>query len=273
MPNSINTNTGQLVALRNLSRVNATLEQTQDRVSTGLKVIGPKDDASNFSIAQGIRGDIKAHQAVQQGLSQASGIMAAVIAGATTVSDLMMEMKKKAIEGTDPSLTATQRSILAADFLQLRDLGDTIVDNIRPGGFNLVDNGATAMQVVSDTQGNTITVQPQVISMVVLQFGLPNTDLNSVANAQQALGIVNNAQTSIQLALGAFGAAHKQIESQMKFDKFLTDALEEGLGSLVDADLGKESAKLQALQVQQQLSVQALGIANQHPQTLLGLFG
>src|SRR5690349_12757116 len=113
---SINTNVGALVALRNLASTSTGLENTQNRVSTGLRVIGPKDDASNFSIAQGIRADIKSFEAVQQSLSSGRGILTVAIAGATSVSNLLADIKKKAIEASNPANTASQQTILANDF-------------------------------------------------------------------------------------------------------------------------------------------------------------
>src|SRR3546814_7802584 len=72
--NSINTNPGVFVALRTINSVNRNLDVSQNRVSTGLKVAGALDDASNFSVAQGIRGELTAIGAVTQGLNNAKGI-------------------------------------------------------------------------------------------------------------------------------------------------------------------------------------------------------
>ena len=107
---SVNTNVGAMVALRNLTLTNGALDQTQDRVSTGYKVIGPKDDASNFSIAQGLRGDLKAFDAVQQSLSSGRGVVATAIAGATSISDLVADIKKKIIEARSEEHTSELQS-------------------------------------------------------------------------------------------------------------------------------------------------------------------
>ena len=113
---SINTNPGALIALRNLERTNKSLAETQNRVSTGLKVTGAIDDASNFAIAQGIRGDIKALGAVTQGLNNAKGIAKVAIAGTTSISDLLQSVRQKLTELSNEGITTTQRSILANDF-------------------------------------------------------------------------------------------------------------------------------------------------------------
>src|SRR3546814_11527771 len=110
--NSILTNPEALVALRNLERTNRSLAITQSRVSTGLKVTGAIDDASNFAITQGIRGDVKALGAVVQGLNNAKGIAKVAIAGATSVSDLLQTIRQKLTELSNEGITTTQREIL-----------------------------------------------------------------------------------------------------------------------------------------------------------------
>ena len=91
--NSINTNSSAFIALRTLNSVNRNLDQTQNRVSTGLKIAGALDDASNFSIAQGIRGELKAIGAVTQGLNNAKGIGKVALAGTTGISDLLQTVR------------------------------------------------------------------------------------------------------------------------------------------------------------------------------------
>src|SRR5258708_5111442 len=113
---SINTNVSALVALQNLTLTQSQMDTTQNRISTGLKVVGPKDDASDFSIAQGLRSDLKAFDAVQQSLSAGQGIIQTAMAGATSLSNLLAEIKAKAIEAANPSNTANQQSILTNDF-------------------------------------------------------------------------------------------------------------------------------------------------------------
>ena len=268
---SINTNVGAMVALRNLSTTNSMLEKTQDRVSTGYKVIGPKDDASNFAIAQGLRADLKAFDAVQQSLSSGRGIVAAAIAGATSISDLMADIKKKVIEASNPANTSTQQSILAADFNSMLEQLNTFVSNAVYNGRNLISTGSQTVSITSTITGGQLSIT------AASGLGGVSTSLSAgVANTAAALSLltaVNAQELIIGNALGTLGANAKNIEFLSTFTKTLADAVTEGLGSLVDADLAKESAQLQALQVKQQLGIQALSIANQRPQTLLSLFG
>jgi flagellin len=268
---SINTNIGALVALRNLGSTNSLLERTQDRVSTGYKVIGPKDDASSFSIAQGLRADVKSFQAVQQSLSSGRGVVAAAIAGATAVSDLLADIKKKVIESSNPANTASQQSILAADFTSMLTQLNTFVSNSVYNGRNLISSASASVSITSTITGGQLTITN------ASSLGGVSTSLSagvaSTAAALSLLTAIDAQELLVGQALGTLGANSKNIEFLSTFTSTLSDAVTEGLGALVDADLAKESAQLQALQVKQQLGIQALGIANQRPQTLLSLFG
>jgi flagellin len=155
---SINTNIGALVALRNLNTTNAALDRTQDRVSTGLRVTGPKEDGSTFSIAQGLRGDLKAFDAVQQSLSSGRGVVAAAIAGATAVSDLLADIKKKVIEASNPANTSTQQSILAADFTSMISQLNTFVSNAVYNGRNLISDSSPSVSITSTITGGQLTI-------------------------------------------------------------------------------------------------------------------
>jgi flagellin len=268
---SVNTNVGAMVALRNLSFTNASLEQVQDRVSTGFKVIGPKDDASNFSIAQGLRADLKAFDAVQQSLSSGRGVIAAAIAGAENVSNLLADIKKKVIEASNPANTASQQSILSSDFSNMVMQLDNFVSNAVYNGRNLISSGSTTVSITSTITGGQLALT-NASSLGGVSTAL-STGVGSTAAALSLLTTITAQELIVGQALGTLGANAKNIEFLSTFSKTLSDAVNEGLGSLVDADLAKESAKLQALQVKQQLGVQSLSIANQRPQVLLSLFG
>ncbi len=268
---SINTNIGALVALRNLGSTNSLLERTQDRVSTGYKVIGPKDDASSFSIAQGLRADVKSFQAVQQSLSSGRGVVAAAIAGATAVSDLLADIKKKVIESSNPANTASQQSILAADFTSMLTQLNTFVSNSVYNGRNLISSASASVSITSTITGGQLTIT-NASSLGGVSTAL-SAGVASTAAALSLLTAIDAQELLVGQALGTLGANSKNIEFLSTFTSTLSDAVTEGLGALVDADLAKESAQLQALQVKQQLGIQALGIANQRPQTLLSLFG
>lgn len=271
--NSILTNPEALVALRNLERTNSLLSTTQNRVSTGLKVTGAIDDASNFAIAQGIRGDIKALGAISQGLNNSKGIANVAIAGATSISDLLQTVRQKLTELSNEGITTTQRQILTNDFAELLSQASNFIDNAVFNGVNLLDTAAAAPSIntLSNLAGGTLTLTNQ--DLRTQTFSLAAVSLGSATSAQQVIANqYSNLESVVNAALGSLGAEARALDLQTSFLDQITDATEEGLGNIVDADMARESARLTALQVRQQLGVQVLGIANQAPQILLGLF-
>lgn len=271
LSNSINTNVGAMVALRNLNSTNMDLSKTQDRVSTGLKVIGALDDASSFAIAQGIRAEIKAVGAVQQGLANGRGVATVAISGTTEISNLLADIKKKITEGMNAGNTTSQQGILDADYTELVDQVLNFIQNSEFNGKNMLQATSADVSVIADTGGGTLTIRAQDLQSNV--FDLLNAeDLSTTTAATAALSVVNTAIDTVGTALGQLGADSRALEFQDNFLNSISDALDAGLGSIVDADLAKESARLQALQVKQQLGVQTLSIANASPQVLLSLF-
>ena len=269
--NSVNTNQGALLALQYLNSTNKKLDQTQDRVSTGLKVIGAVDDASSFAIAQGIRADIKGYQAVSQGIANAKGVANIALAGTTAISDLLGDLQAKVTSALNAANTTQQQNIISTDFTNLSSQVNQFINNAVYSGRNLLSSGATSVSVISNIDGSSITIRTAsaVFAAATLIGG---QNLNTTAAALQALTIVNQAKATVAAVLGTLGADYRTIQFQDDFISKITDSQEVGLGSIVDADLAKESARLQAYQVQQQLGIQTLNIANQRPSTLLSLF-
>ena len=269
--NSINTNVGALVALQNMNSINNRLDTTQNRVSTGFKVTGAVDDASSFSIAQGLRGELKAYSAVSQGLANARGVMTVTEAGATAVSDMVGDIKKKVVELANAALTTAQRSILTADFEQLLNQARAFINQATFQGTNLLNSGAATVNVISDIDGSSIQMRSNNLIDDLDTFS-GAADVSDASAATSTLDALATFEAEVNTALGNIGADTRQLNFQDDFIGKIADAVEVGLGSIVDADLAKESAKLQALQIQQQLASQSLSIANQRPSILLSLF-
>ncbi|MBU0723811.1 MAG: flagellin [Alphaproteobacteria bacterium] len=269
--NSINTNPGALIALQNLNSINNRLDVTQNRVATGFKVGGAVDDASSFSIAQGLRGELKAYEAVSQGIANATGVLNVAEAGATALSNLAGDIKKKVTELANGALTSAQRTILSDDFTQLLVQARDFLNQATFQGNNLLASDAADTEVISDIDGSTITIRANNLIDDLDTFSAA-ADVTSAANSVTTLSDLATFETAINTALGNIGADTRRLKFQDEFIGKIADAVEVGLGSIVDADLAKESAKLQALQIQQQLSSQTLSIANQRPSVLLSLF-
>jgi flagellin len=269
--NSVNTNVAAFVALQNLNTINTRLDTVQNRVSTGLKVNSAVDDASNFAIAQGTRATLKAYEAVSQGLANAKGITSVTLAGATSISDLLGDIQKKITEGQNAGNTTEQQQILNADFSNLVSQINTFITNSTYNGRNVLSAQSTSINVIANADGTTLTIRSN--SAFATQSSLLGAqNLSSTIGAFRALSALFQATAVINQVLGNLGADTRQLNYQDEFLNKLADSTKEGLGAVVDADMARESARLQALQVQQQLSVQTLGIANQRPQTLLSLF-
>ena len=274
MSNSVNTNVGAMIALQNLNATNTDLAVTQSRINTGKKVASVKDNGAIWAIAQGQRADIGALGAVKQSLDRGVAAVDVAIAAGETVSDLLLQLKEKALAATDASLKTAARAALNEDFKALRDQIATVTTNAEFNGINLLKTGATGFNALANAQGNaTITVGAEVMALGSTTVSVATTQsIDTLTKAAASLTAVNNSIDAVSGALARLGTKSKALTTHLSFVGKLTDSLESGVGNLVDADLAKESAKLQALQTKQQLGVQALSIANQTPQLVLSLF-
>ena len=283
MSNSIVTNPEAFVALRNLERTNEKLSKTQERLSTGLKVTSATDDASNFAIAQGVRGDVRALGAITQGLNNSKGIGEIALAGVTAISALLQDIRQKLTELANGGLTTAQRVIVKADFDKLMSQAYGFVSNSNFNGRNLLISNATNVNTISNLNGTNLTLTARSgtssgVTHLIKSLAAATLGTNGAAsNAENAQSVIiaqyAALETEINTSLGALGAEIRALKFQTDFLTTVNDSTEIGLGNIVDADLARESAELTALQVRQQLGVQVLGIANQQPQILLNLLG
>jgi flagellin len=271
MPMSINTNAGAMIALQSLNSTNTSLEKTQLRITTGLRVGGPKDDAATFAIAQNMRGDIAGMGAVKTNLALGQSITNVAIDAGKAIADLLVEMKAKAVQASQEGLDSDSYTALHQEFTSLRNQIESIVATAEFNGKNLIDSAAQDLKVLSTVDGSTITVSKQSIDTTTL--GILTVSLSSATTAATALTAVSQAIIDVSNALASLGSGAKRIDIQADFTGKLIDILKQGVGNLVDADLAQESANLQAFQIKQQLGVQALAIANAGPQAILSLFG
>ncbi len=274
MSNSVNTNVGAMIALQNLNATNTELATTQSRINTGKKISSVKDNGAIWAIAQGQRAEIGALGAVKQSLDRGVAAVDVALAAGETVSDLLLQLKEKALAATDASLKTAARAALNEDFQALRDQIATVTANAEFNGINLLKTGATGFNALANAQGNaSITVGAEVMALGSTNVTVSTTQsIETLTKATASLAVVNASIDNVSGALARLGTKSRALETHLKFVGNLSDTLESGVGNLVDADLAKESAKLQALQTKQQLGVQALSIANQTPQLVLSLF-
>jgi flagellin len=272
---SIHTNKSALVALQNLNATGAQLEDVQRKISTGLKVGSAKDNASTYSIAQHQRADVNSYSAVTDSLNRATSLADVSLAAGESVSDLLNEIREKVVASLDPSIDATSRNALNSDYQSLLGQIAHIVENSAFDGSNILNGSLTSdIGFIANADANssiTLSVRNLSLGGPIITFDGTST-LTTATSAAGVLTALDASIDNVNANLGALGSQAKQIEGHRAFVTKLADALTAGIGNLVDADLAKESARLQALQVQQQLGTQSLSIANQAPQSILSLF-
>jgi flagellin len=272
---SVHTNKPALIALQNLNKTNESLETIQNHINTGLKIANAKDNASVWSIAQNQRADIGALSAVQMSLDRANSISEVSMTAGESVSDLLVQLKEKVVAAMDTSIDTASRTALDSEFKSILRQITQVTGNAAFDGANLLNGSIPAnIQFLANAEASsyiTLSAQDMSLGGTIITIS-PTASLASVTLSSAILTDLNNSIVNVNQALGSLGAQAKQITAHNTFVGKLTDTLTAGVGSLVDADMAKESASLQALQVQQQLGAQALSIANQAPQIILSLF-
>ena len=274
MANSVNTNAGAMVALQNLNRTTNELATVQNRISTGKKVASAKDNGAVWAIAQNQRAISGSLNAVKDSLQRAGSTVDVAISGGETVSDLLLQMKEKALASADTSLDSASRTALNEDFKSLRDQISKAVSNADFNGANMIKSGGTTLASLANADGTSkITVAAQDLSLGGANVTVAAAgSIGTVTTATAMIATVTTSITNVSTALSKLGTGSRSLASHLTFVGKLQDTLDAGVGNLVDADLAKESARLTSLQTKQQLGIQALSIANSSSQTLLGLF-
>ncbi len=271
---SINTNVSAMLALQNLNASQADLRSAEQRISTGLKVATAKDNGAIFAIATTQRASSRALDAVRESLQRSQSVVDVSAASGEIISDLLIQMKEKALAAADAQLNTNSRAAMNADFVSLRDQITKAVNNGGFNGANLIKAGAPDVAALADETGKSLlTVKAQDLSLNSANVKVTaTTSVSTVTLASGALTLVNASLQNVSLALAKLGTGGRALSTHLVFVNKLQDAIDAGIGNIVDADLAKESARIQALQTKQQLGFQALSIANQGPAQLMSLF-
>jgi flagellin len=271
---SVNTNTGAMTALQYLQQTQGQLNKTQTAINSGLKVASAKDDGAIYAIAQNQRGAVAGYSSVISSLNNGSSAIDVALSAGQSISDLLIQLKQKALSAADTSLDTASRQALNADFTALRDQITTIVKNAVFNGFNLVDGSTTKVQALASADGTrhvTTLAQNMTLSGSIVTIKTTST-ISTQVKASALISTIQTSLTNVNSALAKLSAGSAKFSIQATFTQKLSDTLTTGIGNLVDANMASESAMLQSLQVKQQLGIQALSIANQAPQTILSLF-
>jgi flagellin len=305
--NSVNTNMDAMVALQSLETTQTQLASTQKQISTGYRVADSTDDGAAYAIAQGVRSTVGGLTSANQQLGNVQGLLNTTQTALNNVSNMMGSMRDVLVKLSDSSVQGQDRlnyitqytsmlSNVANDITGATYENKSLIGNLSSttdtaaGSTKGTLTGATTygfgtVSVVQDGGGDQYTIASQGASGAYssIAFGTASTGgLGSAAFVQGLLGpqtagatsggVFTRMQNSIATSLNQIGSNINYVNNQTTFNNDKIDALNSGLGSLVDADLAKESAQLTALQIRQQLGTQALSLANQAPQTLLSLF-
>jgi flagellin len=271
---SVNTNNGAALALQYLNQTQGQLDKTQSAINSGLKVASAKDDGAIYAIAQNQRGAVAGYQSVLNSIQNGSSAIDVALSAGQSISDLLIQMKQKALAAADTSLDTASRQALNANFTALRDQIATIVKNAVFNGFNLVDGSTNQVTALASSDGSrriTTAAQDLKLSGSIVSVTTTAT-ISTQVKASALIATIQSSLSSVNSALAKLSSGAAKFSIQASFTQKLSDTLTAGIGNLVDANMALESARLQSLQVKQQLGVQALSIANQAPQTILSLF-
>jgi len=269
--NSVNTNLNARVALQSLNNTSDQLSVVQKRISTGFRVADSKDDGGAFAVAQAVRADVAGLTAANEQLGGTKGVLETTFAALGKVSETMTKVRETLTRMADGTLNDEQFDQYSAQYTALRTQIQNFISDATYNGRTMLDTADGDIVTTRNESGETFTVTA-IDGAADLVIAAAPADATAAQTALQSGGDFETVESAIADALNQFGSDSNYIDAQIRYNKDKVDALEGGLGTLIDADLAKESAKLQALQIRQQLGTQALSISNQSPQMLLSLF-
>jgi len=274
--NSVNTNVAALQALQSASVASSELESTQRRLATGLRVGSVKDNGAIWAIANRQKSSATSLTTVNQSLARAAGILDVALAAGERVSDLLVKMKGLALSALDPNIDDTSRRALLEDYESGRWEIVSTIDSADFSGLNLLKSPSSADFLSNEDGSEKMTIQgqdwnysPWTPGPVIMLRGY---SLDTITYAGYAFDEVNQSIANVSASLAKLGAYSADVQRKMSFNSKLQDAMTSGVGNLVDADLGRESAKFEAQKVMQSLAQKALSIASGATQWIANLF-
>lgn len=266
---SILTNNGAMVALQTLKTVNNNLEETQNQISTGKEVGSAKDNSAVWAISKSMESDIQAYEAVGDALDFGEATVAVASSGMEQIVETLKEMRELVVSGVSENV---DHGKIEGDLAKKREQIDSIISSASFNGANLLDtSGATQLNVLGGLDPANDIIQVNHIDAATSISGAMGNTLNST-NATTILGEIETALTFAIDSAAQLGADSNRLSDQSSFVSKLNDSLKSGVSTMSDTNMEEASARLKALQTQQQLAVQSLTIANQAPSTLQQLF-
>ncbi|MEP4033824.1 MULTISPECIES: flagellin [Stappiaceae] len=302
---SLMTNASAMTALQTLNSTNKSMSEVQSRISTGYRVNGAEDNAAYWSIATTMRSDNMALSAVEDALGLGAATIDVMYTSMESTVDVMNEIKAKVVAASSEGV---DRAKIQSDITELQNQLQTIGESSVFNGENWLSSDVTTVtsaEIVSSftRAGGSVDIQTTSVDLTAVQLydsaggttgildqdrgfaalagitgdGIADFDISALTDADAAsidtlVAGIDAALEDITDAATLLGSVKSRVDLQMDFVSELTDAIDRGVGQLVDADMNEESTRLQALQVQQQLGIQALSIANSNSQNILSLF-
>ena len=279
--NSVVTNSGAMIALESLDKTNTRLAAVQKQVSTGYRVSDATDDGAAYAVAQSVRSTVGALTSANAQLGSVQGLLSTTQSGLNDISNTMSSMRDVLVKLADTTVQGNERTQYEDQYTSLLNNVKSFIEDANYNGKTLIGNitGSSGtfgeVSVVRNELAATYGIGTFGGSELFGSIAFTTTQMDgasTIAALISATGTFINQQNAVGTALNAIGSSVNFVTNQISYNSDKIDALNSGLGSLVDADLAKESALLQSLQIQQQLGTQALTLANQAPQTLLSLF-
>ena len=302
---SLLTNASAITALQNLNATNKSMQTTQDRISTGMRVANASDNAAYWSIATTMKSDNAALSTVRDALGMGLATVDVTSSAVKGAADLVSQIKSKLVAAREPGLDRSKvQSELAQLQNQLRSVSDSSVFSgenwlsvdssvagfsatksivssfTRSGGavsVGTIDIDINAIKLYDDNDQSGIFDQTRTVGSVsatvaTLDISALTDSAADMTKLDAYIDVVDAALNDVTKAASDLGAVKNRVSMQQDFVSNLMDSVTKGIGQLIDADMSQESTRLQALQVQQQLGVQSLSIANQNSQQILSLF-
>lgn len=270
---SVNTNAGALIALQNLNETSRDLQMTQNRVNTGKKVDSAKDNGATWAISQNQASKSFALSAINDSLDRGKSTVDVAMSAASTIADTLNQMRTKALAASETSLDTASRTNMNNEYVVLRDQISKVISSAEFNGFNLIKSGASNFVALANDTGGVLTVSGVSLALGGSTVTVAATStIGTAALGTSQATLIQTSITNLNAKIAIMGAQAKRLDAQNVFISKLRDALDTGVGNLVDADLARESARLTALQTKQQLGTQALSIANQSSAILQNLF-
>ncbi len=278
---SINTNSSAMIALNSLNTIQSQLQTVQTAVSTGYRVSSAVQDGAAYAVAQSVRSNVAGLTSANEQLGGAQGLLGTATAGLNAVSNTMINMSDTLTKLADQSTTGNSRAQYITTYQNDLQSVKNALYNSNYAGRNLI-SGTNAGQglkggvnVINNEVGSSFNITGFAGSTLLNKLSFTSTQLNSAASVSSfltATGAFKVQSNNVGTGLNTLGNETNLVANQITFNTNKIDALNNGIGSLIDTNMAQESAKLQSLQIQQQLATSALSIANQAPSLLTKLF-